>query len=40
MSIFVKDPCGIICIILTYLSIIYADYVVIKWVVLETMGDR
>lgn len=36
----VNDPCGIFCIVFTYTSIIYADYVVIKWVVLHTMQDR
>ncbi|XP_008178297.1 palmitoyltransferase ZDHHC3 isoform X1 [Acyrthosiphon pisum] len=35
----VNDPCGIFCILFTYTSIIYADYVVIQWVVLHTMQD-
>ncbi|XP_065206706.1 palmitoyltransferase ZDHHC7-like [Planococcus citri] len=34
-----KDPCGYICICFTYMSLIYADYVVIKWIVLQTMQD-
>lgn len=40
MTTFVRDPCGIVCIILTYLSILYADYVIVKWVVIEAMHDR
>ncbi|XP_044732549.1 palmitoyltransferase ZDHHC3 isoform X2 [Chrysoperla carnea] len=36
---FVKDPCGIICIIVTYLAVLYADYVIIKWVILQTMRN-
>ncbi|XKL66359.1 hypothetical protein PGB90_009779 [Kerria lacca] len=39
-GILIKDPCGYICISFTYISIIYADYVVIKWIVLQTMQDR
>ncbi|XP_022901681.1 palmitoyltransferase ZDHHC3 isoform X1 [Onthophagus taurus] len=34
---FIKDPCGITCIIITYAAVFYADYVVIKWIVLHTM---
>ncbi|XP_045480619.1 palmitoyltransferase ZDHHC3 [Harmonia axyridis] len=33
----VKDPCGIACIIITYSAIFYADYVVVKWIILQTM---
>jgi len=33
---FVRDPCGVACLIFTYLAIIYADYVVIRWIVLHT----
>lgn len=40
MSIFVKDPCGFICITLTYIAVFYADYVVIRWVIMQTMQDR
>lgn len=36
----VKDPCGIVCVLITYLAVFYADYVIIKWVVLQTMVDR
>lgn len=31
---FINDPCGIVCIFVTYLSIAYADYVVIRWIIL------
>ncbi|KAL3266216.1 hypothetical protein HHI36_010398 [Cryptolaemus montrouzieri] len=34
---FIKDPCGIACIIVTYLAVFYADYVVVKWIILQTM---
>ncbi|KAK6620157.1 hypothetical protein RUM43_011769 [Polyplax serrata] len=37
MTIFVKDPYGVICIFVTYLSVFYADYAVIKWVIVYTM---
>lgn len=36
---FVRDPCGIICVIVTYLAVLYADYVVMQWIVLHTMLD-
>lgn len=36
----VNDPCGIACLIVTYLAIFYADYVVIRWIVLQTMPNR
>ncbi|KAI5711190.1 hypothetical protein M8J75_014912 [Diaphorina citri] len=39
MMVFVKDPCGFICIIFTYAAVVYADYVVIRWVVVQTMSD-
>lgn len=35
----VRDPCGYVCIVITYLSIVYADYVVIRWMILHTMSD-
>lgn len=34
---FVKDPCGIICVLVTYAAVFYADYVVMRWIVLQTM---
>ncbi|XP_071454968.1 palmitoyltransferase ZDHHC3 [Hetaerina americana] len=37
MPVCVKDPCGVLCILVTYISVFYADYVVIQWVVLQTM---
>ncbi|XP_018402787.1 PREDICTED: palmitoyltransferase ZDHHC7 isoform X2 [Cyphomyrmex costatus] len=36
---FVRDPCGILCIISTYVAVFYADYVVVGWTVLLTMQD-
>lgn len=40
MAIFRLDPCGIICIILTYLAVFYADYAVVEWMVIPTMSSR
>ncbi|KAL9875812.1 palmitoyltransferase ZDHHC3-like [Glossina fuscipes] len=34
---FVKYPCGIICLIITYIMVIYAYYVVMRWIILQTM---
>ncbi|KDR19695.1 palmitoyltransferase ZDHHC7 [Zootermopsis nevadensis] len=39
MSTFVRDPCGIVCILLTYVAVLYADYVVIRWIILQTMQN-
>ncbi|KAJ1527011.1 hypothetical protein ONE63_008555 [Megalurothrips usitatus] len=39
MFFLVRDPCGIVCIILTYLAVFYADYVIVKWVILQTMQN-
>ncbi|XP_017782887.1 PREDICTED: palmitoyltransferase ZDHHC3 [Nicrophorus vespilloides] len=36
---FINDPCGIFCILFTYFSIIYADYVVVRWIILHTMAE-
>ncbi|XP_055353435.1 palmitoyltransferase ZDHHC3-like [Paramacrobiotus metropolitanus] len=37
MVIFRKDPCGIMTVVLAYAALIYADYVVVFWLVLHTM---
>lgn len=37
---FVRDPCGIVCIIFTYVAVFYADYVVVRWIVMQTMYNR
>ncbi|TNN36015.1 Palmitoyltransferase ZDHHC3 [Liparis tanakae] len=34
-----RDPCGVICLILTYFSVFYADYVVIQYVLLPAFSD-
>ncbi|GBN29156.1 hypothetical protein AVEN_198621-1 [Araneus ventricosus] len=39
MAVFRFDPCGIICIILTYLAVFYADYAVVEWMVIPTMSQ-
>jgi len=36
---FIRDPCGIVCVIVTYIAVFYADYVVVKWIILQTMVD-
>lgn len=36
----VKDPCGFVCVFITYLAVLYADYVVTRWIILQTMQDR
>ena len=38
MPVFQKDPCGFFCILMTYGAILYADYVVVRWIVLQTMS--
>lgn len=35
-----RDPCGVICLILTYLSVFYADYVVIHYVLIPAYSNR
>ena len=38
--IFRRDPCGVTCILMTYGCVLYADYVVVRWLVLSTgMAD-
>uniref|UniRef100_A0A671TNC7 Palmitoyltransferase n=1 Tax=Sparus aurata TaxID=8175 RepID=A0A671TNC7_SPAAU len=34
-----RDPCGVICLILTYFSVFYADYVVIQYVLIPAYTD-
>lgn len=35
-----RDPCGVICLILTYFSVLYADYVVVQYVLIPAYSDR
>lgn len=35
-----RDPCGVICLLLTYFSVFYADYVVIQYVLIPAYSDR
>lgn len=37
---FIRDPCGIVCLVITYGAVIYADYVVLRWIILQTMEAR
>ncbi|KAL5019916.1 hypothetical protein ScPMuIL_002808 [Solemya velum] len=39
MVVFRSDPCGIICIFVTYLAILYADYVIIRHLAIPTMSE-
>ncbi|CAD5122232.1 DgyrCDS10681 [Dimorphilus gyrociliatus] len=39
MAVFRSDPCGILCMIITYLCVCYADYVVVKHLVIASMSD-
>ncbi|CAD7078912.1 unnamed protein product [Hermetia illucens] len=34
---FIRDPCGIVCLLVTYGAVFYADYVVTRWIILQTM---
>lgn len=36
---FVKDPCGIICLIFTYVAVFYADYVVTQWIIVFSFAE-
>ena len=37
--IFRKDACGFTCLVMTYGAVLYADYVVVRWIVLQTMAE-
>ena len=37
--VFRSDPCGFTCLIMTYGAVLYADYVVVRWIVIQTMSD-
>jgi len=39
MAVFRSDPCGIVCILITYAVISYADYVVVRHLVIPSMYD-
>ncbi|CAG7674134.1 unnamed protein product [Allacma fusca] len=39
MPVFRKDPCGIICVFVTYAAVFYADYVVTRWIILTSFYD-
>ena len=36
--VFRRDPCGLTCLVMTYGAVLYADYVVVRWIVLQTMN--
>ncbi|XP_065562645.1 palmitoyltransferase ZDHHC3-like isoform X1 [Artemia franciscana] len=33
------DPCGLICLCFTYLAVAYADYAVVRWILIEMIGN-
>lgn len=37
--VFQRDPCGILCILVTYITLLYADYCIVTHVVLPTLSD-
>ncbi|XP_070551437.1 palmitoyltransferase ZDHHC3-like isoform X2 [Ptychodera flava] len=39
MVVFRTDPCGITCIIITYVAVFYADYVVIEWLIIPSLSN-
>ncbi|XP_052805381.1 palmitoyltransferase ZDHHC3-like [Mya arenaria] len=39
MVVFRSDPCGICCIIITYGAVLYADYVVVRHLIIPAMSD-
>ncbi|XP_053331071.1 palmitoyltransferase ZDHHC3-like [Spea bombifrons] len=39
MAVCVRDPCGLLCILLTYLSLGYADYVILKHILLHSYSE-
>ncbi|XP_048254354.1 palmitoyltransferase ZDHHC3-like [Haliotis rufescens] len=39
MVVFRPDPCGITCIIITYIAVLYADYVVVRHLVIPSMSE-
>ncbi|KAK7471768.1 hypothetical protein BaRGS_00035590, partial [Batillaria attramentaria] len=39
MVVFRNDPCGVICIIITYGAVLYADYVIVRHLIIPSMSD-
>lgn len=39
MAVFRTDPCGLLCVFLTYLAVLYADYAVVFWMILPTLSE-
>ena len=35
-----RDPCGFLCVLIVWASMVYGDYVVIAWLVLPTFPER
>lgn len=39
MAVFRRDPCGFFCLLMTYGAVLYADYVVVRWIIMQTMQN-
>ncbi|EDO38376.1 predicted protein, partial [Nematostella vectensis] len=39
MAVFRRDPCGVACIVFTYLCVFYADYCIVEHVIIPTLSD-
>ena len=39
MAVFRLDPCGIICILITYAAVFYADYVIVKHLIVPSLAE-
>lgn len=39
MAVFHKDPCGVICVLMTYSAVLYADYCLVEHVIIPTLTD-
>ncbi|CAI9737262.1 palmitoyltransferase ZDHHC3-like [Octopus vulgaris] len=39
MAVFRSDPCGIVCLLITYGALLYADYAVVRHLVIPVMSD-
>lgn len=40
MAVFHKDPCGVICLLMTYSAVLHADYCLVQHVIIPTLTDR
>ncbi|XP_072049201.1 palmitoyltransferase ZDHHC3-like [Amphiura filiformis] len=38
MAVCRDDPCGIFCLLITYIAVFYADYVIVEWLIIPSMS--